>query len=51
VVLEGEREILLRSGRGAIRIREDGDIEVVGSRISAASRELFRIVGRLLRLT
>lgn len=50
VVLEGEREILLRSGRGAIRIREDGDIEVVGSRISAASRGLFRIVGRLLRL-
>ncbi|WP_438020252.1 hypothetical protein WMF18_14780 [Sorangium sp. So ce315] len=50
VVIEGEQELLLRSGRGAIRIREDGDIEVVGSRISAASRGLFRIVGRLLRL-
>lgn len=50
VHIEGEREILLRSGRGAIRIREDGDIEVVGSRISAASRGLFRIVGRILRL-
>lgn len=48
--LEGEKEILLRSGRGAIRIREDGEIEVVGSRISAASRGLFRIVGRILRL-
>mgnify|MGYP000741516851 CR=1 FL=1 len=26
------------------------DIEVVGSRISAASRGLFRLVGRMLRL-
>jgi hypothetical protein len=50
VHIEGEREVLLRSGRGAVRIREDGDIEVVGSRISAASRGLFRIVGRMLRL-
>ncbi|WP_437737247.1 hypothetical protein [Sorangium sp. So ce1335] len=50
ITLEGEQELLLRSGRGAVRIREDGDIEVVGSRISAASRGLFRIVGRLLRL-
>ncbi|WP_437931025.1 hypothetical protein WMF37_17925 [Sorangium sp. So ce291] len=50
ITLEGAQELLLRSGRGAIRIREDGDIEVVGSRISAASRGLFRIVGRLLRL-
>jgi hypothetical protein len=50
VVIEAEREILLRSGRGAMRIREDGDIEVVGSRISTMSRGLFRIVGRVLRL-
>ncbi|HTN92421.1 MAG TPA: hypothetical protein VL242_52500 [Sorangium sp.] len=50
ITVEGAQELLLRSGRGAIRIREDGDIEVVGSRISAASRGLFRIVGRLLRL-
>jgi N-acetylmuramic acid 6-phosphate (MurNAc-6-P) etherase len=50
VHIEGDQEVLLRSGRGAVRIREDGDIEVVGSRISAASRGLFRIVGRLLRL-
>ncbi|AUX31832.1 MULTISPECIES: hypothetical protein [Sorangium] len=50
ITIEGEQELLLRSGRGAVRIREDGDIEVVGSRISAASRGLFRIVGRLLRL-
>jgi hypothetical protein len=50
VVIEAEREILLRTGRGAMRIREDGDIEVVGSRISTMSRGLFRIVGRVLRL-
>ena len=49
-MIEAEREILIRSGRGAMRIREDGDIEVVGSRISTMSRGLFRIVGRVLRL-
>lgn len=48
--IEGEQEVLFKSGRGALRIREDGDIELIGSRISAASRGLFRIVGRLLRL-
>jgi hypothetical protein len=50
VTIEGEREVLIRSGRAAIRLREDGDIEIVGSRISAASRGLFRLVGRILRL-
>lgn len=48
--IEGEQEVLFKSGRGALRIREDGDIELIGNRISAASRGLFRIVGRLLRL-
>lgn len=50
IVVEGEREVLLRAGRAALRLREDGDVELVGSRISAASRGLFRIVGRILRL-
>jgi hypothetical protein len=50
VQIEGEREVLLRSGRAAIRLREDGDVELVGSRILAMSRGLFRIVGRILRL-
>lgn len=50
VTVEGEREVLIRAGRAAIRLREDGDIEIVGSRISAASRGLFRLVGRILRL-
>jgi hypothetical protein len=50
VTIEGEQEVLIRAGRAAIRLREDGDIEIVGSRISAASRGLFRLVGRILRL-
>ena len=48
--IEADHEVLLRSGRGAMRIREDGDVELVGSRISAMSRGLFRLVGRVLRL-
>jgi hypothetical protein len=50
IEIEGDEEVVVRSGRGALRIRADGDVEVVGSRISAASRGLFRIVGRILRL-
>ncbi len=50
VHIEGEQEVLLRSGRGAMRVRSDGDVELVGSRISAMSRGLFRLVGRVLRL-
>ena len=50
VVIDADEELLLRSGRGALRIREDGDVELVGSRISTLSRGLFRIVGRVLRL-
>lgn len=50
IVIEGEQEVLLRSGRGAMRVRQDGDVELVGSRISAMSRGLFRLVGRVLRL-
>ena len=33
-----------------MRIREDGDVEIVGSRIAAMSRGLFRLVGRVLQL-
>jgi len=48
--IEGDQELLLRSGRSALRLRPDGDVELVGSRISAVSRGLFRLVGRVLRL-
>ena len=50
VLIEADQELTLRSGRAGARLRKDGDIELVGSRISAASRGLFRIVGRILRL-
>jgi hypothetical protein len=50
VVIDAEQEVLLKAGRAAMRLREDGDVEVVGSRILTASRGLFRIVGRVLRL-
>jgi hypothetical protein len=50
VVIEADREVLLRAGRAAARLREDGDVEIVGSRILTMSRGLFRIVGRVLRL-
>jgi hypothetical protein len=48
--IDADDEVLIRSGRGAMRIRQDGDVEIVGSRISAMSRGLFRLVGRVLRL-
>jgi hypothetical protein len=50
IVIDAEREVVIRAGRAAIRIREDGEVEVVGSRILTMSRGLFRIVGRVLRL-
>lgn len=50
VVIEGESEVLIRSGTAAVRLREDGDVEMVGSRILNMSRGLYRIVGRVLRL-
>jgi hypothetical protein len=50
ITIDAEREVLLRAGRAAVRLREDGDLEIVGSRIAAMSRGLFRIVGRVLRL-
>lgn len=48
--LEAAKELVLRAGRAALRLREDGDVELVGTRISASSRGLFRLVGRILRL-
>ncbi len=50
IELGAKQEILLRTGRAAIRLRKDGEIEIVGTRISALSRGLFRLVGRVLRL-
>lgn len=50
ILIEGDEEVTLRSGRGAARISAEGDIEILGTRIRAVSRGLFRIVGKILRL-
>lgn len=50
IVIDAEQEVTIRAGRAALRLREDGDVELVGSRISTLSRGLYRIVGRVLRL-
>ncbi len=50
VLVQGDTEVLLQSGKAGMRLREDGDVELVGSRIMHMSRGLFRIVGRMLRL-
>ncbi len=50
VVIDAEEEVLLRSGRSAMRFKKDGEVELLGERISSVSRGLFRIVGRVLRL-
>lgn len=48
--LTGREEITLRSGRAGLRLKADGSVELVGARISAASRGLLRLVGKALRL-
>lgn len=48
--IEADDEVLLRAGTAALRLRKDGDVELVGSRLVAMSRGLFRLVGRVLRL-
>lgn len=50
IEISASESLTLRSGRAGLRLRADGDVEVVGSRISAASRGLLRLVGRALRL-
>ncbi len=50
IVIDAEDELVLRSGSAGMRLREDGDVELVGSRIVTVSRGLFRLVGKMLRL-
>lgn len=50
ITIDAEEHVTLRSGRAGLRMRRDGDVELVASRITAASRGLFKLVGRMLRL-
>ena len=50
IEIDAAESLTLKSGRAGLRFRADGDVELVGSRISAASRGLLRLVGKALRL-
>lgn len=50
VSIEATKDLVLRAGKAAVQLRADGDLELLGTRISAVSRGLMRVVGRLLRL-
>lgn len=50
IVVEASEQLTLRSGRAAIALRSDGALEMVGTRIAATSRGVFRLIGRALRL-
>jgi hypothetical protein len=50
IELSAGSSLTLKSGRSGLRLSADGNVELVGSRISAASRGLLRLVGRALRL-
>lgn len=50
IVVEADEQLTLRSGRAAIQLRSDGAIEMLGTRIAATSRGVFRLIGRALRL-
>jgi hypothetical protein len=50
VEITGHSEVVVRSGKSALRLREDGVVDLIGARISASSRGLLRLVGRALRL-
>jgi hypothetical protein len=51
VVIEADEEVLLRAGHAALRLQQDGDVELVGGRISAMSRGLLKLVGRMIRIS
>lgn len=50
VHLSAAKVLVLRAGRAAIKLHEDGEVELLGTKINAVSRGLFKIVGRVLRL-
>jgi hypothetical protein len=50
VEIEGTEALTLKSGRSAVQLRRDGAMELLGTRITATSRGIFRILGRALRL-
>lgn len=50
ITLAATKDITLVAGRAALRLRENGHVELVGTRISTISSGVLKLVGRLLRL-
>ncbi len=50
IELTAKKRLTLKSGSSALRLQSDGSLELLGSRISAASRGVLRLAGRALRL-
>ncbi|HSC89708.1 MAG TPA: hypothetical protein VLC09_20640 [Polyangiaceae bacterium] len=50
IEIEAEQELVLKSGRAALRLRSDGSVDLLGTRINAISRGVLRLLGRALRL-
>ncbi|MBK9261301.1 MAG: hypothetical protein IPM54_16045 [Polyangiaceae bacterium] len=50
VHLQAAKVLVLKAGRAALKLHEDGEVELLGTKINAVSRGLFKIVGRVLRL-
>jgi hypothetical protein len=50
ITLAAKKDITLVAGRSALRLRENGHVELVGTRISQISSGVLKLVGRLLRL-
>jgi hypothetical protein len=50
VHIRAEDQVVIRAGDAALKLQSDGDVEMIGTRILAKSRGLFRLVGRALRL-
>ena len=50
IEIQADQELVLRSGRAGLSMEQGGRLELVGTYINAASRGIFRLVGRMLRL-
>lgn len=50
VHFQAAKVLVLKAGRAALKLHEDGEVELLGTKINAVSRGLFKIVGRVLRL-
>lgn len=50
LVLEAQDDIVLRNRHAAIRLTADGDIEIVGQRVTTRGQRLLRLLSPLIKL-